>query len=328
METKETRRPTTKKTTSTARRSGGTTRKVSSADDVSQGSNRSRGTTKTKRNSTKVSPEVVYTQPVPFNRGRFVLSIAIVVAVVLAILFGMSIFFKVDESKITVTGMDKYSAWTIREASGIKNGENLLSINEERISNNIIAKLPYVQKVRVGIKLPDTVKIEIVEMNVDYAAEAGDGSWWLMRSDGVIIDKTNSADAELRTKIIGVKLDAPQKGEKAIALQPEQPTDEETQPVTVLANEQLELATSIAQYLEDNGIIGGIASIDVSNTGNLQMWYGTRFQVFLGDKLNLGQKIATLKASIDSMGQYRKGTLDVSYAVMPDQVIYTPFPES
>lgn len=327
METKETRRPATKKTASTAQRPRTTGKKVSSADDASHVVKRSRRPAQKKRTSAKISPEVVYTQPVPFNRGRFILSIAIVVAVVLAILFGMSIFFKVDESKITVSGMEKYSAWTIREASGIKNGENLLSINEERISSNIIAKLPYIKKVRVGIKLPDTVKIEVVEMNVDYAAEAGDGSWWLMRSDGTIIDKTNSADAELRAKILGVKLDSPEKGKQAKALQPEQPEDE-TQPATVLASEQLQLAISIAQYLEDNGIIGGMASIDVSNTGNLQMWYGTRYQIFLGDGLNLGYKISSMKATMDELGQYPKGELDVSFTTKSDEVIFTPFSES
>ena len=85
----------------------------------------------------KPSPDVVYVQPTPFNRTRFILCLLIVVAVVLAVIFGMSLFFKVDADKITVSGMEKYTAWQIREASGIRDGENLLSISEPRISTNI-----------------------------------------------------------------------------------------------------------------------------------------------------------------------------------------------
>ncbi len=95
------------------------------------------------------SPDVVYVQPAPFNRTRFLLCLLVVVAVVLAVVFGMSIFFKVDADKIVVSGTEKYTPWQIREASGIKDGENLLSISEPRISSNIEEALPYVNKVRV-----------------------------------------------------------------------------------------------------------------------------------------------------------------------------------
>ena len=190
--------------------------------------------------------DVVYAQPTPFNKYRFLLYLASVVAVVLAIVFGMSIFFKV--STVTVVGNEKYSAWDIREASGIQDGENLLSVSEARVSNSITSKLPYVYRVRVGIKLPDTVKLEIVEIDVVYSVEASDGSWWLMRSDGMLTEKVSDADAKQHTKILGVQLANPEQGQQATAYQPEQP-EGETIPVTVLASEQLQTALSIAQYL-------------------------------------------------------------------------------
>ena len=269
------------------------------------------------------SPDVVYTQPGPFYKYRFLLHLATVIAIVLAILFGMSIFFKV--STVTVTGNEKYTAWDIREASGIKDGENLLTINEAKISNNITSKLPYVSKVRVGIKLPDTVRIEIVELDVVYAVEATDKSWWLMRSDGKIIEKTNSADAEQHTIFVGIQIENPTVGEQAKAFQPELP-EGETQPVTVLAKEQLQTALSIAQFLESSGIIGEAASIDVTSMGNLELWFGKRYQVTLGDSLELGYKIRSMKSALDQMGDYQSGILDVSFTIKPNEVIYTPFP--
>lgn len=270
------------------------------------------------------TPDVVYVQPTPFNKYRFLLQLATVVAVVLALLFGMSIFFKVKT--VTVVGNEKYTAWDIRQASGIQDGENLLTISEPKISSKIRAALPYVDYIRIGIKLPDTVKIEIVELDVVYAAEATDGSWWLIRSDGEVIEKTNSGDAGQHTKILGIQLENPKQGEKAMAAQPSQ-TDEngETLPVTQLASEQLNVAISIAQFLEGSGVIGEAASIDVSNPNGLELWYGERYQVMLGDAMELGYKIRSMKSAIDQMGDYQSGILDVSFTVWPEEVGYTPF---
>ena len=269
---------------------------------------------------------MVYVQPAPFNKTRFILCLLIAVAVVLAVLFGMSIFFKVDADKITVSGTEKYTAWQIREASGIKDGENLLSINEPRISSAIREALPYVNKVRVGIKLPDTVKIEIEELDVVYSTEDVAGNWWLLRSDGYIVEKTNSADAEQYTKLLGIQLAEPAQGQQAVAYQQTQTgEDGETEPVTVLASEQLSTALSIVQYLEECGIIGDAESIDVTNMGDLQLWYGDRYQVTLGDGLELSRKIRSMKAASEQMEDYESGVLDVSFTTWPNDVGYTPF---
>ena len=74
------------------------------------------------------APEVVYTPGKPFNKGRLVLLLCIVVAVVLAFSSGIAIFFKVEV--ITVSGSDKYDVWTVKEASGIELGDNLLSFGK------------------------------------------------------------------------------------------------------------------------------------------------------------------------------------------------------
>jgi len=273
------------------------------------------------------SRDVVYTQPDPFNRGRFILNLLIVGAVVLALIFGMSIFFKVDLDKVTISGTNKYSAMQILEASGIKDGENLLSISEPRIASKLHDALPYVDDVRVGIKLPDTVKIEIVELEVVYAIESVDAGWWLMRSDGVIIEKTNDADAGQHTKILGIKITTPAQGQKATAAEEvvDTPDDAETVPVTVKGQEQLSTAISILQLLEDNGIVGDAASVDVTNLSDLQLWFGERFNVLLGDVIELSYKVRAMKSAIDQMGDYQGGVLDVSFTTWPNEVGYTPF---
>ena len=280
-----------------------------------------------RRSPTRPGPEVVYTQPGPFNRNRFILQLATVVAVVLALLLGMSIFFKVDKAKIQVNGTNKYTPAVIVEASGVKDGDNLLTLSEAEVSGKVMAKLPYVEQVRVDIKLPDTVLIQITEADVVYSAEASDGSWWLLRSDGKITEKTNAADAEQYTKLLGFQLQSPVKGEQAVAVEPEPELDADGQPipVTVLGSERLQTALTITQYLEDNGFIGDAASVNVSNMANLEIWYADRYQVLLGDNTQLNYKVRCLRATIDQMKDYERGKLDISFEVMSDQVVYTPF---
>ena len=81
-----------------------------------------------RRERTRQPDDVVYTQPKPFLRRRFLLHMATVLAVVVALVLGMSLFFKVET--VTVAGMEKYTAWDVRQASGISDGENLLGISK------------------------------------------------------------------------------------------------------------------------------------------------------------------------------------------------------
>lgn len=286
----------------------------------------------------KNGQDVVYTQPPAFNKQKFFLRLLTVVAVVLALIFGMSIFFKVGEDKILisfkmqrgteqVSGVHNYTEAQITDASGIKVGENLLTLRESEISSRIMERLPYVVQVRVRIKLPDTVNIEIVETDVVYAAEADNGTWWLMRSDGKIVEKTNGADAKQNTVILGIKLTNPVAGEQAVALQPEPEEPEEgaeQTPVTVLASEQLSTALTICKLMEQNGIIGTMASVDVTSIGRIELWYGEQYQIDLGDSNRLDYKIGELKLVIDYLGKSSAGKLDASFTVNENEVMYTP----
>ena len=278
----------------------------------------------------KPSPDVVYTQPGPFNRDRFILRLITVVAVVLALVFGMSIFFKVDEQKILISGTEKYSAWQVREASGIRDGENLLTLNKAKIGAKIQAALPYVDQVRIGIKLPDTVNIEIVELAVVYAIQANDDSWWLMRADGGIVERTDAATAGEHTKLTGVKITGATVGQKAVAYEPpeaEPAPDGTPAPAQPLAKDKLNALVDVLQYVEACGVIGGVGGVDVSDLTQLNFWYSDRIHVQLGDTTNLKYKIENAVAAIydDKLTEHSRGTLDASYTTWPDKVGFIPF---
>ena len=276
------------------------------------------------------APEVISTEPQAVNRHRILLQLLTVTAVVAALVMGLSVFFKVEH--ITVTGADVYSPWTVREASGITEGDNLLTFSHARAGAQIKANLPYVNKVRFGIKLPDTVNIIIDEDDVVYAIKNQDGTWWLMNSSGRMVQQTNSGVAANYTQILGVTVQDPIADARAVATESAAITETDPQtgetvviPVAVTGAQRLQAALQIVQALEDNDIVGDAASVDVTRIEDIILWYGTRYQVNLGNSANLDYKIDCMNDVILQMSEYPSGILDISFAIWPNQVGYTPF---
>jgi len=293
-----------------------------------------------------IEKEIVYTPAPAFNRNRLLLHLGVIAAVVLAVVLSLSLFFKVKvdhkdaNSKkavttITVSGNKKYSAEAIIDASGIQDGESLLSINSAKISGKIITGLPYVKSVRVGIKLPDTVNIEVEELDVVYAIADGNteqsGQWWLINSEGKLVERTDSSSASVHTKVLGVAINSGEPGEQAVALEnaPDVTVPDDSgegtipQPITISAADMLDVALTVLQYLEQNDIMGQMVSVDVSDMGDIEMWYGQRFLVRLGDSSELNYKISLAVAAIGQLKEHDRGTLDVSFYNRPE-VVYTP----
>lgn len=278
------------------------------------------------REQKRPSPVVVYTQPLPFNSSRLLVQLLTVTAVVVALVLGLSVFFKVEQ--VVVHGANVYSAYTIQEASGITEGDNLLTFSRARANGQIQAKLPYVEKSRIGIKLPNTVNIYIEESAVTYAIQTEDGIWWLMNSDGKLVEQINSMESEKHTKVLGVTLTGPVLNEQAVATE-NVPTETdafgEIIPVSVTGNQRLQAALQILQALEANDIVGDAASVDVSSLSAIELWYGTRYQVNLGDNNNMEHKIASMYDVILQLSNYQTGKLDCSFTTWQTEVGYTPF---
>ena len=278
---------------------------------------------------------VVYTQPKVFNRNRLIVQLVSIVAVVLAVVLCLSIFFRVEV--ITVSGSNAYSAWAIREASGIEEGDYLLTFSKARACAKIKAELPYVDTVRIGIKLPNTVNIVIEEIDVVYAIQDQNGIWWLMTSEGRVMEQTDTAGASAYTKVLGVKLSDPEPEKQAVAFQDlasgsgtveESLPAGETQaptPIVVTEQQKLNTALNILQALELNEVVGEAASVDVSDLTRIELWYGTRYQVNLGEDVDMDYKIACLKYTVSTLSDYDSGELDISFTTWPDKVTYTPF---
>ena len=97
--------------------------------------------------------------------------------VIVALIFVMSVFFKV--SRIEVKGNSIYTADDVIKASGIEEGDNLFFINGIAAGSRVAVKLPYVDSVQINRGLPNLVTIEITESKAVGCVKVGDELWSL-----------------------------------------------------------------------------------------------------------------------------------------------------
>ena len=262
-----------------------------------------------------------YAASKPFNRKKLILQLLSIVAVALAVAIGVSIFFKVDT--VSVSGLEKYSYESVREAAGIQEGDSLLFFSRAEVSSKIMQKLPYVQSVRIGTKLPGTVYIVIEEIAVSYAVADNTGAWWLISADGKVLEQVDELEAEKHTEIRGIILRSPEVGAQAVAAQ--QHTVDQ---VAVTDADRLAAALQVLQAVESNELLNTFAYLDVTNPYDLCLWYkDTReYQFLLGDTTEMALKLACVKSALpEILEDYPSGTLDVSDPANEGGIPFTAF---
>ena len=269
-------------------------------------------------------PGVIYTPPKPMRRGRFLWKLASMAAVVAAVYLGLSVFFRVDT--ITVAGTDKYTPWMIRQAAGIETGDALLGIREAKVASRIISGLPYIDEVKVGVRLPGTVEIQVTELQVTYAIEDETGAWWLISSSGRAVEPVDKATAQGYTQVVGVKVRTPQAGEPVQALpgQSIDPGDGATVTQDQSdADQQLEALVTVLTALESHRIIGEVARVDVADLKAIRLEYPQLLTVLLGSSERMDYKVGYLAAAVEQLDGNQSGELDLSLEYSEDGV-FTP----
>ena len=268
-------------------------------------------------------PNVVYTAPRPMRRGVFAWKLVSMAAVVAAVFLGLSVFFRVDT--ITVAGADKYTPWMIREASGVNTGDALLSIGEARVASRIQMKLPYIDEIKVGVRLPGTVEIQVTELQVTYSIEDENGGWWLISSSGRAVEPVSIDKALGYTRVEGLAIRTPTAGEQVQAI-PVRLADDDGNAIEMDqtdADQQLSALIKVMTALEDNRIIGQIARIDMTSVTDIRLEYPQLLTVLLGDDDRLDYKISYLAAAAEQLEANTSGELDLTLEYTEDAV-FTP----
>lgn len=198
------------------------------------------------------------------NRGRFgflykVLSLIIILVVIAA---GCVVFFRVED--ITVTGVSRYTAQEIIDASGVEKGDNLFLVGSSRTAQKIYSTLPYVDEVNIRHALPDGLVINVTE-RTPAAVIQGDEGWWIIDAKGKILEQVSKPEQVGVAEVSGLTALLPAVG-------------------TTLAVEdaeslKLESLMNLLSALEQRDILGEVSSIDLTSAAEISMVYDGRLTV-------------------------------------------------
>lgn len=299
------------------------------------------------------APERQRTPARPQPRGTMLRRLLLTGVVVAALLLVFAIFLRVGQ--VNVIGNERYLAQTVLDASGIEMGENLLMLERFRISARILKELPFVESVQIGIKLPDTVNISIVETQAAYCVRSTDGGWWLMNANGTLLQSVTQQEGQAYLQVVGIQAEQPAAGKQIQAaetrVQPsvtqptetagtEPETEPETEPgtepdVTAVpestgsqdtpadsALQRTQAALLILQTLEQTDQGSEVTEVDVSRLQDLQVSYGDRVLVRLGGMENLAYRTAYMISAVKELPDYQTGILDVTFAQQEAAVFY------
>lgn len=225
-----------------------------------------------------------------------------------ALVFGMSVFFRVSE--LAVTGAGRYSEQEIIEASGIEQGDNLMLINREAVERRIQSKLLYIGEVQVKRQLPTTIAIAVEESGGIAILET-DGGLWLVDKSARLLEPCPQGERNKYMRIIGLSAVKPEAG---VGIS----TPEEEKPNAALLQALLEAVAAA-------GLQADIATLDVQNPVNAEMDYlDGRFRVKLGSRDNLDYKLELLLEVVEKLEPGDRGIIDLS---QDKRAQFSPFVE-
>ncbi len=219
-----------------------------------------------------------------------------VATVLLTVLMGVSIFFKVNE--VTVEGNVRYTAEEIIEASGIELGDSIFLLRGSRTALKIRRELPYADEIQIRFKYPDKVIVQLTE-SVPLAAAEFEGAWWLMDKKARVLEKTDASGAADAITLQGMELDQVAVGRTL--------TLKETGTV------KLRCLQDVLTALQDAGIYESVTTLDMTNISKIRFGY-KKHTVVLGRDEKLDIKMAILLAFFEKCGDEGTGILDISSA--------------
>lgn len=219
------------------------------------------------------------------------------VVVVVAAIFVMSLFFRVED--IRVVGNSHYTAEEIIRAVDIEEGDNLFFFDRFAAVGRAFSKLPYIEAVTVERSLPNRVVITVEETTALAYLQLGEEKWTLDHNCKVLGKAAEGEESSL-VAVVGMRPGTLMIGE---IMQTEEGYAET---VGYLAE--------ILDQIEARGLADQVTRIDFSNPNSPEFDYGGRFTVVLGRQDQVEYKFGMFVTVLDMLKEGDVGVIDVSNA--------------
>lgn len=229
------------------------------------------------------------------RRGAVVYTPIAVLLIVIIVIFGMSVFFRISD--IEVTGAEKYTVDQILSISGIVKGDNLIFLDTKAVSKKIGSKLAYLNEVVIDKIIPDKVVIKVTESQ-PIAVISYNGDWWIVDQIARALEKTDGSSAAEKMKINGIEPVSVAEGQKIIVSE-----DQQT---------KLQYLIDILTALNNIGIAYDVSMLDIANIGNISFVYSDRFTVKIGSGEDIDHKLVLMQQVIEQLEPDFIGKIDLT----------------
>lgn len=204
------------------------------------------------------------------------------------LLFGLSITVFFPIKNIEVQGSNIYSAEAIAKASGIKNKDNLLLLNQEKIMTAVQNELPFVDNIKLTRKFPSTVKLTVTDATEFYCYKINDIYYSADKMGRVLKEYTDKP-----ADIIYVEAQAELSDDKIKKIIIK---DEKIQTVIDALSSNADRFKFKADY------------IDFTDIHSIKISFDDRFTAELGDSSYANDKILLLTSMMESKTENDSGT--------------------
>lgn len=215
--------------------------------------------------------------------------------VVIAAIFVMSLFFRVED--IQVVGNSHYTAGEIIRAMDIEEGDNLFFFDRFAAVGRAFSKLPYIETVTIERSLPNKVVITVEETTALAYLQLGEEKWTLDHNCKVLGKAAEGEEASL-LPIVGLRPGTLMIGEIM------ETEDENEDTVAYLAE--------ILDQIQARGLTEQVTQIDFSNPNSPEFDFGGKYTVVLGRHENVERKFGMFLTVIGMLKEGDVGVIDVS----------------
>ena len=203
------------------------------------------------------------------NSVYYLLVILLVIGV--GITLSTTLLFNISDIK--VVGQSQYMESEIKEACGVRVGDNLVKTDVNLVRDNVISGLMYVDDARVKKKFPDILMIEVKPSIPTAMIEYG-GTYLLISENGKILEKFSE----------------PSKGVPVIkGYSPE--TDIITTNIYSSDEQKDKILKNICQLITDQNLYSMI-DFDISDIYAISANYQNRISIRLGNSSELDYKLS------------------------------------
>ena len=217
------------------------------------------------------------------------------VVVVLAAIFVMSVFFRVED--IQVVGNTHYTSEEIIRAVDIEEGDNLFFFDRFAAVGRAFSKLPYIEAVTVERSLPNKVVITVDETTALAYLPLGEEKWTLDHNCKVL-GKAAEGEEESLLPVVGMHPGTLMIGEIM------QTEDGSTESIEYLAE--------VLDQIEARGMADQVTRIDFSDPNSPEFDYGGKYTVVLGKRDKVEYKFGMFVTVLGMLKEGDVGVIDVS----------------